>query len=175
MNALPFDQQVTVAKRADTSALSSAQLASIAIRSCASRPAWAALAITVGASHVHLPAEASRHPWRFDFHENKSGTKLGIVKLRARRPRRVRGLSRLPRSSQGLIFRRLHDPHDRFPRRRRPSLRRGFRTFGLSRKKKALRPTIRIAVPFYSLRGASRMGVPVQEGARGNAPDVFTC
>jgi hypothetical protein len=33
-----------------------------------------ALAIAVGAAHVHLPAKAPSHPKRLDFHENKRGT-----------------------------------------------------------------------------------------------------
>jgi hypothetical protein len=43
-----------------------------------------ALAIAVGAAHVHLPAKAPRHPERIDFHENKSGTMVGVVKPRVR-------------------------------------------------------------------------------------------
>jgi hypothetical protein len=38
-----------------------------------------ALAIAVGAPHVHPPAEASRHPECFDFHENKGGT-IGLTR-----------------------------------------------------------------------------------------------
>ena len=36
-----------------------------------------ALAIALGAPHVHPPAEASRYAQGLDFHENESGTKAG--------------------------------------------------------------------------------------------------
>jgi hypothetical protein len=39
-----------------------------------------AFPITIGAAHVHPPAEASRHSQCLDFHENESGTMAGFVK-----------------------------------------------------------------------------------------------
>jgi hypothetical protein len=43
-----------------------------------------ALALALGASHMHPPAEASRHSDRLDFHENKIGTDGRRVKPCAR-------------------------------------------------------------------------------------------
>ena len=43
-----------------------------------------ALSIAIGASHINLPAEATRHAQCLDFHENESGTFGRVVKPTAR-------------------------------------------------------------------------------------------
>ena len=46
----------------------------------ASSDGFRALTIAIGAPHVHIPTEASRHPQGLDFHENKNGTFSRVVK-----------------------------------------------------------------------------------------------
>jgi hypothetical protein len=66
---------------------------------------------SAGGVALGLGTQASRDPKRFDFHENESGT---VVALSSPSSTNADfGSCRLPRSSQGLIFRRLHNPHGR--------------------------------------------------------------
>ena len=56
-----------------------------------------ALAVAIGAPHVHLPAEASRNSQYLDFHENESGTLVDFVKpLEQSAPISTLNLGRFP-------------------------------------------------------------------------------